>query len=245
MHDTISKIEEVVKYVRHYHKILILGGTKEAAEIAENLGEAGKSITSSLAGRTKEPRPIKGDLRIGGFGGATGLVTFLRDQGFDLLIDATHPFARQISQNASKASVLSGVPLLQFVRPLWQKHQQDHWISVPDIDTARSIIPPHARALLALGRQHIAPFATRNDVHFIIRMVDKPNEKLGFQNYDLMIGKPSANPDDEAEMLRKFHVTHIICRNSGGTGAYDKIIAARILGLPVIMIEPNTEEKMQ
>ena len=90
-------------------KILILGGTAEARLLAAQLIEEGHSVTTSLAGRTVDPVLPDGEVRIGGFGGADGLAAYLRDEQFDRMIDATHPFARRISENAIKASAMSGI----------------------------------------------------------------------------------------------------------------------------------------
>jgi len=73
-------------------------------------------------------------------------------------------------------------------------------------------------------------------VHFIVRMVDPPETPLAVPDHDLVIGLPGAAAGEEAALLTKHRVTHIVCRNSGGSGAYAKIEAARALGLPVIMV---------
>ena len=218
--------------------ILILGGTKEAAELAERLlhEKPTARIISSLAGRTKEPAPVKGEVRIGGFGGAEGLATYLTRNAVTQLIDATHPFAKTISKNAQRAAKLAGVHLEVQQRQPWQKKPDDNWIEVPSLEAAQTAIPKNARVLLALGRQYIAPFSARDDVHFLIRMVDPPKSPLPFKNFTLELGRPG-DLGHETDLLKRQHVSHIVCRNSGGTGAYAKIEAARALGLPVILIE--------
>ena len=222
-------------------KILILGGTREAAELAAELVTAGHDVTTSLAGRTAEPKPASGKTRIGGFSGggrngAEGLAVWLTENGFTRLIDATHPFAKQISANAEAAARLTGVTFERRTRQPWQKQPGDTWIEVGSLEEARDAIPADARALLTLGSQHIAPFAERSDVHFIIRMVDPPTNPLPFASHELVLGKPPSGAAEEHALLQRYGITHIVCRNSGGSGAYAKIEAARELGLPVIMI---------
>ena len=217
-------------------KILILGGTKEAAELAAELVGKGHDVTTSLAGRTREPKPLQGKTRTGGFGGASGLAAYLSDGKFDLLIDATHPFARQISENAVKAALQSGIPIETRNRPLWKKEPGDTWVEVNSLDEANKMIPADARVLLALGSQYLDRFYSRNDVFFLVRMVDPPDQAHDFVNWELLIARPSPNWREERKLLENHHITHIVCRNSGGTGAYAKIEAARALGLPVIMI---------
>lgn len=218
--------------------VLILGGTREAADLASDLVAAYPEarIITSLAGRTKEPAPLAGEVRTGGFGGIDGLVHYLRETGVTRLIDATHPFARQISANAVEAAELAGVPLDIRTRRPWEKQPGDSWTEVESLEAARDSIPPRARVLLALGSQHIGLFASRDDVHFVVRMIDPPEKPLALPDHALVLGRPADTTAAETMLLIAHRITHIVCRNSGGKAAYAKIEAARELGLPVIMI---------
>ncbi len=221
--------------------ILILGGTTEAATLAARLTHRGIPVTTSLAGRTREPLSLKGKTRTGGFGGPQGLAQYIRENAISVLVDMTHPFATQISLNARKAAELTGIKLIQWHRPAWERLDGDQWLEVPDIAAAVTAIPLNARALLALGSQHIAPFAARQDVNYLIRMIDPPPAPLTLPDYDLLLAKPGS-VEEEFALLRDKHITHIICRNSGGKASYAKIAAARLLGLPVIMITRTSSE---
>lgn len=218
--------------------ILILGGTREAADLAKELvtEKSGARIITSLAGRTKEPAPLAGEVRTGGFGGVEGLVRYIEENAVTRLIDATHPFARQISANAVEAARDAGVPLDIRTRKPWSRQPGDTWIEVENLEAARDAIPPGARVLLALGSQHIGLFATREDVHFVIRMIDKPEQLLELPDHALVLGRPGDSAATETMLLIAHSITHIVCRNSGGKAAYAKIEAARELGLPVIMV---------
>jgi len=218
-------------------RILILGGTAEASELAAELVKEGHDVTTSLAGRTKEPSPVAGDVRIGGFGGVEGLARWLSQNRIERLVDATHPFAEQISRHAKQATAKAGVAFERIERRPWKKQIGDNWLEVPKLDEAAAAIPADARVLLALGSQHLASFVSREDVHFIIRMIDKPLAPLSFASFELVLARPSSDWPDEAKLLEEKSITHIVARNSGGAGAYAKIEAARKLGLPVIMIE--------
>lgn len=221
--------------------ILLLGGTKEAAALARELVAAKPDarIITSLAGRTKEPAPLAGEVRTGGFGGVEGLARYLRETGVTHLIDATHPFARRISANAVEAASIAGVPLTVRTRKPWFRHPGDRWIEVETLEAARDAIPPRARVLLALGSQHIGLFASRDDVHFVVRMIDPPAVPLDLPDHTLVLGRPGDTAAVETMLLIAHAITHIVCRNSGGTAAYAKIEAARDLGLPVIIIQPG------
>ena len=217
-------------------KILILGGIKEASNLASKLIDESHDVTSSLAGRTKEPKPVKGKIRVGGFGGVEGLVHYLKHNQIELLIDCTHPFAKQISANAKEAAKLSGVILKTHKRAPWEKQEGDNWQEVSNLEEARDILPKNSRVLLALGSQYIDLFKTRSDVFFLVRMVDKPENGLSLPDYKLLIGKPSPQWQDEKTIIKENKLTHIVCRNSGGTGAYARIEAARKMNLCVIIV---------
>ncbi|SDO99378.1 precorrin-6A reductase [Phyllobacterium sp. YR620] len=216
--------------------ILILGGTAEASKLATRLTESGYRVISSLAGRTKDPARPEGEVRIGGFGGVAGLCDYIAGQHVALLIDATHPFATQISDNAIAAAAATDLPFVRLERPAWLQRPGDAWTTAMTLEEAVAAIPTRARVLLALGRQHIAPFARRGDVHFVVRMIDPPEVPLGLIDYELELSKPGSL-EEETAFLKAKRLSHIVCRNSGGTASYAKIRAARELGLPVIVIE--------
>ncbi len=203
--------------------------------MAESLVSEGHNVTISLAGRTREAAPLAGNVRISGFGGAEGLAAYLTENHIDQLIDMTHPFALQISKNAKAAALITGTELVIQKRPQWGKMEGDKWIEVTDIPAAIAAIPSGATILLALGSQYIAPFSARPDVHFIVRMVDIPPAPLALADYELITAKPGSM-EQEYALLMDRKITHIVCRNSGGKGAYTKIAAARLLGIPVIII---------
>ncbi len=131
---------------------------------------------------------------------------------------------------------MSGVPLEVRTREPWRREAGDNWIEVATLEEARDFIPPGARVLLALGSQHIAPFASRADVHFVVRMVDAPTAPLALPDHELVLGKPGETAADETLLLKRYAITHLVCRNSGGARSHAKIEAARILALPVIIL---------
>lgn len=218
-------------------KVLILGGTAEAAALAEQLVARGDvAVVTSLAGRTTNPVLPPGEVRIGGFGGAEGLAAYIRDNGVTRLIDATHPFARRISENAIRAAAETGIALEHLVRPGWVSQRGDRWQEVSSLEEAAQALPAGATVFLALGRQYLDAFAARSDCRFVIRMVEAPEKPLPFADHVLILGKPSADPAREAALFAAHGVTHLVCRNSGGASGYGKIAAARQMGLPVIIL---------
>lgn len=220
-------------------RVLILGGTAEARELAAVLAaEEGVEPVTALAGRTGTPAEIAGTVRIGGFGGVDGLADHLKAGRYAALIDATHPFARQISTHAVRAAALTGVPCLALVRPSWRAGDGDRWITVADEDAAaeavRGLDLGDATVFLALGRQRVRSFATIGG-RFLLRTVD-PIEPP-FAGCRVITGRGPFNQTDERALFEAEDVAALVCRNSGGASGWAKLAAARELGLPVVLID--------
>ncbi|GGE17117.1 precorrin-6A reductase [Aureimonas endophytica] len=218
--------------------ILLLGGTAEANALARRIAAEmpATRLIVSLAGRTASPQRPADEVRIGGFGGSAGLAHVLRAEGVTRLVDATHPFAIGISRAAAEAAERAGVPRLALQRPAWEAIAGDDWHRVPCLKAAAASLPAGATVFLALGRQHLAPFAARPDLRFVTRMVEPPAEPLPFPAR-LVFGKPGEDWRAEAALLAETGADWLVSRNSGGAASYAKIEAARRLGLPVTLIE--------
>lgn len=219
-------------------RVLILGGTGDAAELAARLAavEEIEAITS-LAGRTREPLVPLGDLRVGGFGGVAGLVSYLEVMQIDLLIDATHPFATQISWNAVDAATKVGIPHLMLIRPPWQKVSGDRWIEVDSVAAAATALQNQAqRVFLTVGRQELAAFAHLKDIWFLMRTIDPPTPDALVPPGMLLCDRGPFTLNNEREILTHHNIDTIVSKNSGGDATYAKIIAARELEVKVVMV---------
>lgn len=219
-------------------RILILGGTTEASRLADTLALRGLPATLSYAGRTEAPRAQALPTRIGGFGGAEGLADWLRAEGITRVVDATHPFAARISANAVAACQTTGVPLLAYQRPAWQAQAGDDWQYVRDLPGAvAGLAGPARRIFLAIGRQHIADFAAQPQHHYLLRLVDPPQTPLPLPDCAAVIARGPFDVAGDLALLREHRIDLIIAKNAGGSGAEAKLIAARQLRLPVVLIE--------
>lgn len=225
---------------RRKRRLLILGGTTEARELAalatERLGERLHVITS-LAGRTQSPVRPAGEVRCGGFGGASGLASFLRAEAIDYVVDATHPFARRISRHAVAAATAAGVPNLALVRPPWRRSTGDRWIEVADAAAAAALIPGLARRVwLTVGLDELGAFANLAETWFLVRRIEPPSEPLPFPNFELILGRGPFAVANERQLIAAHRIEALVCRASGGGATEAKLAAAREAGIPVIMI---------
>ena len=218
--------------------LLILGGTTEATALARALAvDARFSATLSLAGITRRPASQPIPVRMGGFGGVVGLVRYLQQHRIGALVDATHPFASQMTANAIVATRETGTPLLVVLRPAWQPTAGDHWTMVESMEAvAAALGTVPRRVLLTIGQKDLAPFRAAPWHHYVLRSVDPPPAETLPPHATVIAARgPFALPDEE-RLLRDERIDVVVTKNSGGSATAGKLAAARKLGLPVVML---------
>ena len=222
-------------------RVLVLGGTLDASRLAQTLAQAGVGGIFSYAGRTDSPIAQPLPTRVGGFGGVAGLQAFLQTERITHVVDATHPFAAQMSSNAVQACARAGVPLLALERPPWQAQAGDEWQHVPDMAAAVQALPTEpARVFLAIGRQHLAPFLACAQHWYLLRLVDPVlNSVLALpaERGHVVLDRGPFTVEGDRALLQAHGITQVVSKNSGGAGAQAKLTAARERGLPVILID--------
>ncbi|MGV8953226.1 MAG: cobalt-precorrin-6A reductase [Cypionkella sp.] len=215
---------------------LILGGTTEASTLARALAQRGADAVFSYAGRTDAPASQPLPTRVGGFGGVDGLASYLQANQIDAVVDATHPFAAQMSRHALEACNREGVPLIALERPAWSAQNGDRWVHVVDIAAAVAALPTmRSRIFLAIGKQTLAAFAACPH-HYVLRLVDAPATPP-LPDCTVILARGPFNVAEDCALLQTHRISHIVAKNAGGIGAEAKLIAARSLGVPVILID--------
>lgn len=235
------------KAVSDMPNVLLLGGTTEASALAHLLAASDIAATLSYAGRTQAPRSQPVPIRIGGFGGVAGLADYLRSHRVTHLIDATHPFAATMSAHAVEAARLAGVAHLALTRPGWEPAAGDCWTRFADIDEAvDALAGPARRILLALGRMHVTAFAAQPQHHYVLRFVDAPEQPPVLPSHSVIVDRGPFTAARDSRLMQDHAIDLVVCKNAGGRGAEAKLIAARQLGLPVLMIDrPAVPERAE
>ena len=216
-------------------RILILGGTAEARELADRLAALGHEVINSLAGRTSDPKRPTGSLRVGKFGGIPGLTAYLRAHRIDRMIDATHPYAGLISINAVAAAGHAAVPLVRFARPPWPQPAGVEWINLVDAEHAAAALPVGARALVTVGSGELPPFLRRRDCTIFARMIERPAADPP-RHVQYLISRPPYTVEGEIRLMREHGITHLVTKNSGSDQTVAKLRAAEALGIFIIML---------
>jgi precorrin-6A/cobalt-precorrin-6A reductase len=222
-------------------RVLLLGGTTEAAQMARALSDIGIDAVYSYAGRTATPVTQPIPMRVGGFGGVAGLADYLHAEKITHVIDATHPFAARISRNAIAACAAASRPLIALERPPWAAQPGDLWTHVADEAGAADILPEEPwTVFLAIGRQRLDAFAAKPQHAYILRIVDPPADPMPMPNAKVILARGPFDVAGDTALLQDHGVDLIVAKNAGGAGAEAKLIAARSLCLPVIMIDRPT-----
>ena len=218
-------------------RVLLLGGTTEATTLAYAFADKGIDAVFSYAGRTANPVEQPLPTRLGGYGGAKGLADYIIDAAITHVVDATHPFATQISRNAVAACTMTQTPLIAHERLPWTAQPGDTWLHVADTQAAVAALPTEsARIFLAIGKQTLAAFAAQPQHFYLLRLVDAPQAALPVPNAEVILDRGPFTLESDMALMRAHAITHIVAKNSGGTGALAKLEAARRLALPVILI---------
>jgi precorrin-6A/cobalt-precorrin-6A reductase len=218
-------------------RVLILGGTAEARALAALLVDQGHDVTTSLAGATTNPRLPVGQVRSGGYGPG-GLTEYLWTEGFEWLIDATHPFSATISATAVTASQETGVPLIRLQRPGWKEGAGDRWTRIADLAAAATEVAksPPGLVFVTTGRRGISAFAADAEHDYLIRMASEPDEALPPRT-TLIVSRGPFNVPGEIALLREHDVRLLVTKDSGGDATDPKLQAAREERIPVVMID--------
>ncbi|WP_412562827.1 cobalt-precorrin-6A reductase [Thalassobius sp. MITS945101] len=217
--------------------VLLLAGTGEARKVAEGLDRAYVPAIASLAGVTEAPKPLPVPTRVGGFGGEAAFRDYLIGKDIKAVLDVTHPFAAQISTRAARVAAALSLPYCQLLRPAWQPEAGDFWTAVPDAAAACARIAPGAKVFLATGRKSLPDFMALSQCDVTLRVVDPQAEAFPMPLGRFVTGRPPFTVAEEKALFEELGIDTLVVKNAGGTAGKAKLVAARDLGIRVIMID--------
>ncbi|WP_110951096.1 cobalt-precorrin-6A reductase [Pseudomonas bohemica] len=213
-------------------RILLLGGVTEALAIARTLAP---QHIYSLAGVGRVPSDLRCRVRVGGYGGAAGLAQFIEEEGISLILDATHPYAAQISQNAAAAAKLAGIPCWALRRPAWQAGPNDDWREVADWAELIAALAPFKRPLFTLGREPLEHLHEIPEHQFwTLRALDV---YPGNERCEVIGARGPFDLEGERALFERRSIDVLISKNSGSTATEPKLEVARERRVPVVVLQ--------
>ncbi|KAB7616115.1 cobalt-precorrin-6A reductase [Amylibacter sp. SFDW26] len=213
---------------------LVLAGTSDARLLLERMDTT--DVIASLAGATRAPADLPCETRIGGFGGADGFRDYLQKAGITAVIDATHPFAAQMTHTAATVCQSLDIPHMILQRPEWVAGETDDWRFVERIDDIPNIIPQGATVFLGTGRQTLDQFSCLKGRHLLARVIDEPTKPFPHKDGSFLVGTPPFSIAEEVALFKERGIEWLVVKNAGGEKSKSKLDAAAQLGLPVVMI---------
>ena len=221
-------------------KVLILGGTGKARELAQrgiSMFTDVAEIISSQSGVTFNPKTVPGRVITGGFGGITGLVEFMEREQVQIIIDATHPFAKTISDSAYVACTMNGAKRLTLGREMWDLPPGARWVEVEDMKAAAEEVSNSAkRVFITTGRRGLKAFSKLDDIWFLVRMIDEPKTQIDLAKHQIITGHPPFEMVAELELLLSNRIDALVSKHSGGLATMGKITAALEAEVPIILL---------
>ncbi|MEJ6398764.1 cobalt-precorrin-6A reductase [Yoonia sp. 208BN28-4] len=217
--------------------LLLLAGSGEAKQIAQALAQDGTPAIASLAGETRRPSELGLPTRVGGFGGADGFRDYIHAAGITAVLDATHPYAADMTTRTARLCAELSIPYCHVLRPPWTPEPGDDWTEIAREEDAKTYIHSWQTVFLGTGRKTLHRFKNLEGTRLICRLIDPPTEPFPFEGGEFLIGRPPFSVDREKELFRLLNVDWLIVKNAGGDASRTKLTAAGDLGIPVLMIK--------
>ena len=209
-------------------RIWLLAGTGDGPRLAAVLIRSGWRVTVSVvtAAASRAYAGLNLDqIRIGALQGQDSIRTELQaEPGFRWVVDATHPFASQISADLKQACADCDQPLLRFERPL-ESGGSAHLLST--LDGLAQCPLAGRRVFLAIGGRHlpVAHAAARQAGAEVFARCLPSSSGLRLalaaglpQNHLAVVRPLQGDPPGAIEraLCRRWHINTVICRQSGG-----------------------------
>jgi precorrin-6A/cobalt-precorrin-6A reductase len=221
----------------HRRHLLLLAGSGEAREIAAALlKQPDWTVTASLLFPERSTGPLPVPTRLGRFGGEDGMARFLTSEAVDAVLDATHPFANQITAQAVRVCGRLALPFAQVLRAAWVPGPGDRWAEVANEAAVAAILRPGQRVFTTTGRATLDQLVSRSSARFFVRQLEPRETAAPFANVRYVTGQGPFSVQEELQTLRDLKIDVLVCKNSGGDPSRTKLDAARMLGIPVILI---------
>jgi len=228
-------------------KLLLLGGTADGRCLAEVLHQHNINITYSIAGLVRMPQ-VACHVVSGGFSALGGLEHFIVEEKINAIVDATHPYAQNISIKAASAAKACHIPYWRFHRQEWQAQAEDDWLFVNHWQAALPVLAKKRSILLTAGQfeqELIDHLGNHSQQQQLLRTAVAPKAVLPPTMKWLKAIGPFVYKDELA-LMQAHKIDALVSKNSGGDSTVAKLQAARTLAVPVIMLQrpslPNADK---
>ncbi len=232
---------------------LIFGGTSEGRTLAECLLSAGNSVDICVATQYGEevlsahPHMTIHQGRLG----IEEMEKLLFSAGWEAIIDATHPYAVEVSENIRNAAAHTGKEVFRLLRTGGAKKDREQLIYVNSPEEAAAVLnQTEGNILLTTGSKELPKYvALIEDISRIYArilsdgaMVDKCRE-MGLLGKQIICMQGPFSTELNAAMMKQYHIRYVVTKDTASAGGFpEKIAGAKLAGAKVIVVSrPATE----
>lgn len=227
-------------------KVLVFSGTTEGKTVSRWLKDNGIEVTVSVAteygGRDADPDI---PLNSGSYGGTEGIAKAIGEGGYDLIIDATHPYATSISAHVREACSITGAELIRVLREGGPTFDSRNIIYASDTDEAVRILSETCdKVLVTTGVKELDKFTRIPNyrgrvVARVLSVRDSINRALdlGFDGENLVCARGPFSEEFNHALIRQTGATVLVTKDTGTEGGLDdKLRAANRAGIKTLII---------
>ncbi len=218
--------------------ILLLGGTADGRKLAEAINHLDVHLIYSVAGLVRLPS-VGCESVVGGFTQFGGLHSYIKNRNISGVIDATHPYAKRMSETACSVTSALNIPYWRFCRLPWQPSEKDNWIDITDETELLKNLAGYNSVFLTAGQiSHslTTDLGAMGHQQQLLRTAVEPSMQLP----DSMTWLKAIGPfsvEGEQAIFKKFNIDVLVSKNSGGHSTSAKLTVAREKAIPVLMIQ--------
>lgn len=254
-------------------KSVIFAGTTEGRRLSEILADAGIAHTVCVATEygeivMREQTESSEAVQTGGQPlvnlhrgrmDREQMEEFLRNEGYEIVVDATHPYAKVVTENirGAVAAIRSSEKDAKFPIYLRLERQingaaeaEENVTNIQyfenNADCARALEDTEGNILLTTGSKELATYCASGRLHDRLYVRILPGRESlelcmeqGIKGRQILALQGPFSTEMNAAILKQYDIRHMVTKNSGRTGGYqEKLEAAKMLGIPVYVIEP-------
>lgn len=234
--------------------ILLLGGTSEAATIAAALAAAGVRVLVSTATELASSVGVSPlvAVRTGALDDE-GLGALIAETRARAVVDATHPYASAVTQNAQRAAARACVPYLRYLRPAALEGEAGIVAAADHAQAAASAFLPGRPVLLTIGTRNLMPYlreARRTGVPVVARVLPSPESlracaAAGLSAGQIVAGQGPFSVEQNVDVIRRHGIGVLVTKDGGAAGGVpEKLEAARREGCEIVVVARPEEANM-
>ena len=230
-------------------RVLVFGGTTEGAELARRLPRPGLEVAVSVA--TDYGAQLLKGLSVQVLRGRLNREEMAALMGeFDAVIDATHPYAAEVSENIAAAAAQLGLPVHRLLRS--DETGEGDWIEVPDaVQATRRLASLPGNILLTTGTKDLTAYTELEDYRERVWVRILPSQEslrqaleLGYPPRHIIAMHGPFSEELNLALLRQLDIRLLVTKRSGSAGGFpEKVRAARQAGAALLVLSRPAQEQ--